>query len=103
MEKLRWVGWKRITDRDDLEALVENPAAYYTKRHAVRGNVGGWADQGHGEAGKAVCGAAIPADNPDEIAGWITAGNEVPVCRRCQAIAIGDLPWPWEPTQRGGA
>lgn len=38
-------------------------------------------DKGGGNAGKALCGVAVPEDNPDRIVRWVATGRE---CKRCR-------------------
>lgn len=81
---VRWVGWRRYRASDP--AVIDSILGTGTKLHAVEGDVGGYADDGHGKAGKALCGVAVPADDPDVIRWW-TINTEGPRCRRCQARA----------------
>lgn len=81
---MRWVGWRRTRGTDqDLDASLERRES--TKIHAVEGRVGGYADTGNGQEGRAVCGTKVPEDDPDLILWWVT--GPVPGlnkhCKRC--------------------
>lgn len=80
----RWVGWRRVDGGNPFgDGTIDNFVQKSAGRlHAVEGQVGGYSDQGLGEAGKAVCGTAVPDDNPDRIMAWYEYGIR---CKRCEA------------------
>lgn len=91
---VRWVGWVPMANVVRAEArfasfgsstsvpdrVQANPGAYGTKAHAVPAGVGGT----DGVAGKAACGALVPADDRHrQIPYAWTDDGEVARCKRC--------------------
>ena len=83
---LRWIAWVRQSAQppwlDTIDAMLDNPGGYGARFHLSARGVGNYA----GDAGKALCGCAIPEDDPDEILLWadtVTAPG-IPYCKRCQ-------------------
>ncbi len=94
MRGARWLAWRRTST--DTQRAMGNPIPYFSRQHLVaEPHVGGYADEGDGLAGKAICGTAIPADWPDDIAEWLEGDHEVPRCRRCDSYRAA------HPTSRG--
>lgn len=79
----QWTGWVRQSAQppwlETIDAMLENPGAYGAKLHLVAPEL----VEGK-QAGRARCGAAVPADDPDEIKFWITDGDRAPRCKRCE-------------------
>lgn len=95
---MRWLAWVRTGNYDTIDNVLDKPATYGTKAHLVAAPIGGYKDQGNGQAGKAVCGVAVPEDDPGAIMYWTDGLKstedvaKLPKCSKCLARAARWLP-----------
>lgn len=86
---MRWIGWQRKRPPNPWgDGSLDSALEKVLTVHAVTApNVGGYRDKGNGLPGRALCGVAVPADNPDTIVRWERTGRE---CRKCLVALKGE-------------
>ena len=83
MAEFQWAGWVRQSAQPEwletIEAMLENPGKYGARLHLM----GPQLVQGK-DGGAALCGVAVPADDPDVIKFWVDERDNAPKCKNCE-------------------